>query len=103
MKKIMSLCEECGGEFDRRLRFKKPGKITECQECAEENSEKVLGISVFDDDLFQGVQIFSSREEFNKAMEFEASVSSMFSHKEGRIKIEADTIEELDAIEKQKD
>lgn len=71
-------CENCGIEYERKSRYKKPGKITECNDCSNESAEKVRGLSVYNDELFEGVQIFSKKEDFEKALQFESSVASLF-------------------------
>ncbi len=41
------ICSECGTEYNELLRLGKPGKITECPECASEEVEKYKGFMIF--------------------------------------------------------
>jgi hypothetical protein len=46
-KILIVLCDKCGQEFDQEERKGRPGKITECENCAVETESKVEGTMIF--------------------------------------------------------
>lgn len=46
-KKTMVLCESCGIEFNQEERKGMPGKLTQCEHCAEETESKAEGKMIF--------------------------------------------------------
>jgi hypothetical protein len=42
-----SICQQCGGEFNPELRKGRPGKITECMNCAEEVVSRSQGSMIY--------------------------------------------------------
>lgn len=45
---MLCICVKCGQEYDRGARKNRPGKITECEDCAEENVVKLTGNMIYD-------------------------------------------------------
>jgi len=39
----LKICTECGEEYNIKMRAGRPGKLTQCEECAEEVEEKYIG------------------------------------------------------------
>jgi hypothetical protein len=46
-KKNMVNCESCGTEFNQEERKGRPGKLTQCEDCALETEEKMEGTMIF--------------------------------------------------------
>lgn len=46
-KQILSFCEVCGVEYNQEERKGRPGKITVCENCAEETETKMEGTMIF--------------------------------------------------------
>jgi hypothetical protein len=46
-KVVMAKCETCGSEFNQQERKGQPGKITQCENCAEETECKMEGTMIF--------------------------------------------------------
>jgi hypothetical protein len=44
----MRCCVKCGVDYDPKKRRNQPGKITECQDCAEESTVKLTGNMIYD-------------------------------------------------------
>lgn len=40
-------CSRCGDEYDKESRIDKPGRITECNLCAEETAIKYTGVMIY--------------------------------------------------------
>jgi hypothetical protein len=55
----MRYCVKCGSEYDPKLRRGKPGKITECEDCAEESAVKFTGNMIYDHKTGCQIQINS--------------------------------------------
>lgn len=53
----MNICIKCNEEYDRDARRGKPGKITECDSCAEETVEKYTGNIIYDHKTGASLQI----------------------------------------------
>ena len=53
----MRICVKCESEYDPSLRKGKPGKITECDDCAEENTTKLTGNMIYDHKTGCSIQI----------------------------------------------
>ena len=50
-------CRKCGTEYDPRERAGKPGRITECEDCAVELTTKYTGNMIYDHKAGCAVQI----------------------------------------------
>lgn len=50
-------CEECGFEYDDRTRKGKPGKLTQCGDCAEESEDKFTGVMIYTHKTGPSIQI----------------------------------------------
>lgn len=46
-KQTPSICETCGNEYNQEERKGRPGKITQCENCAEETENKMEGKMIF--------------------------------------------------------
>lgn len=46
-KQILAICETCGNEYNQEARKGMPGKITQCENCAEETENKMEGKMIF--------------------------------------------------------
>ena len=55
----MRTCIKCEVEYDDSQRKNKPGKITECSECAEESAVKFTGNMIYDHKTGCSIQINS--------------------------------------------
>ena len=55
----MRKCTICDVEYDPATRFRKPGKVTECNDCAEDNAVKLTGNMVYDHKTGCSIQINS--------------------------------------------
>jgi hypothetical protein len=47
VKEILSKCESCGAEYNIEARKGLPGKLTQCENCAEETESKMEGKMIF--------------------------------------------------------
>lgn len=56
------LCSKCGDEYEIQDRRGKPGKVTECQDCAEEVAVKYTGVNVYDHKTSATIQINANPE-----------------------------------------
>lgn len=58
----MNICEECNAEYNKKDRIGKPGKITVCEDCADEQEEvqKYTGYVVYDHKTSATLQINSN-------------------------------------------
>lgn len=52
-------CSSCNAEYDTQTRFKQPGKITVCSDCADEPVVKYTGNQIFADKTAPELQINS--------------------------------------------
>jgi hypothetical protein len=50
-------CSKCGDDYDKESRVGKPGKVTECELCAEEVAVKYTGNVIFDHKTAACIQI----------------------------------------------
>ena len=50
-------CVKCGSDYDPRERFGRPGRVTECEDCASEPATKYTGNMVYDHKTGCSVQI----------------------------------------------
>jgi hypothetical protein len=57
LHKHMRICSKCEAEYNESERKNKPGKITECNECAEESAVKYTGNMIYDHKTGCSVQI----------------------------------------------
>lgn len=55
----MQVCIKCGDEYDRNTRKGKPGKVSECDACAEESVVKLTGNMIYDHKTGCSIQINS--------------------------------------------
>jgi hypothetical protein len=55
----MKLCIKCNQEYDVNERKGKPGRITECEDCAEEFATKFTGNMIYDHKTGCSIQINS--------------------------------------------
>lgn len=55
----MRHCIKCGSEYDESTRYRKAGKISECEDCAEEAAVKYTGNMIYDHKTGCGIQINS--------------------------------------------
>lgn len=55
----MRFCVKCGSDYDIEERRGQPGKITECQDCAEETATKFTGNMIYDHKTGCQIQINS--------------------------------------------
>lgn len=46
-KVVLARCETCGSEYNMEERKGQPGKITQCENCAEETESKMEGTMIF--------------------------------------------------------
>ncbi len=46
-KQILAVCETCGAEYNLEDRKGMPGKLTDCEACAEETQSKATGKMIF--------------------------------------------------------
>lgn len=46
-KVTLAVCEKCGQDYNLELRKGEPGKLTECENCAEETETKMEGTMIF--------------------------------------------------------
>ena len=46
-KEVLARCETCGNEYNQEERKGMPGKITQCENCAEETENKMEGKMIF--------------------------------------------------------
>lgn len=46
-KTVLAVCESCGQEYNQEARKGQPGKLTHCENCAEEIEEKMEGKMIF--------------------------------------------------------
>jgi NAD-dependent SIR2 family protein deacetylase len=53
----MRKCVKCGEEYDESERRGKPGKITECPDCAEDSTVKLTGNMIYDHKTGCSIQI----------------------------------------------
>lgn len=53
----MNHCIKCGQEYDMELRRGKHGRITECEDCAEEIATKFTGNMIYDHKTGCSIQI----------------------------------------------
>lgn len=55
----MNICELCDTEYDKRSRFGKPGRVTVCNECAEEEGdiEEYTGVMIYSHKTGCSIQI----------------------------------------------
>lgn len=53
----MRTCIKCNAEYDESLRRGKPGRITECDDCAEETGVKYTGNMIYDHKTGCSIQI----------------------------------------------
>ena len=44
---MMNTCELCEMEYDKQERLGKPGRVTVCEDCAEEEVEKYTGVMIY--------------------------------------------------------
>ena len=55
----MQNCTKCGEEYDVESRRGRPGKLSECQDCAEEIAVKLTGNMIYDHKTGCSIQINS--------------------------------------------
>ena len=55
----MKNCIKCDSEFDELTRKGKPGRITECEDCADETVTKLTGNMIYDHKTGCSIQINS--------------------------------------------
>ncbi len=53
----MNVCIVCGIEYDKGSRIGRPGKITECNDCAMEGAVKLTGNMIYDHKTGCSIQI----------------------------------------------
>ena len=53
----MRSCIKCGAEYLTEERKNKPGKVTECNDCAEDNAVKLTGNMIYDHKTGCSIQI----------------------------------------------
>lgn len=64
-------CENCGAEYNGALRRLQPGKLTVCEDCAEEVVEKVEGKMVFSHKTGATIEITQDGELIHEAQTFD--------------------------------
>lgn len=55
----MRYCSKCGADYDIEDRRGKPGKLSECEDCAEETAVKFTGNMIYDHKTGCSIQINS--------------------------------------------
>lgn len=55
----MRLCTVCGMEYHEKSRYGKPGRITECDDCAQDDAVKFTGNMIYDHKTGCSIQINS--------------------------------------------
>lgn len=53
----MKICVVCGDEYNHQDRIGKPGRITECPECATETATKFTGVQLYGHKTGAAIQI----------------------------------------------
>lgn len=54
---MMRYCTVCNADYDDDVRRGKPGKITQCEDCAEESAVKLTGNMIYDHKTGCSIQI----------------------------------------------
>ena len=59
---MIKICKICHEEYDDQERKGKPGKVTECQDCTENDIEKYSGNMIYSHKTGSSIQINKSKE-----------------------------------------
>lgn len=69
-KETLAKCESCGQEYNLEARKGEPGKLTECENCAEETESKVEGSMIFSHKTGATIEIKKDGELIHEADTF---------------------------------
>lgn len=70
-KETLAVCETCGQEYNIEARKGEPGKITECENCAQETESKVEGKMIFSHKTGATIEIKKDGELIHEAETFD--------------------------------
>lgn len=70
-KIVLALCENCGQEYNQEERKGMAGKITQCENCAEEVENKVEGSMIFSHKTGATIEIKKDGELLHEAQSFD--------------------------------
>lgn len=70
-KETLAVCETCGQEYNLEARKGEPGKLTQCENCAQETESKVEGKMIFSHKTGATIEIKKDGELIHEADSFD--------------------------------